>query len=156
MDGRYQVTNEIVISAALSDEALRALADEGFQAVVNLREAGESDQPLSPDAEGDVVRSAGVEYFHHPISVARFTPEQVDEFRNRLRDLPRPVLIHCSTGARSGAFALMDLALAEGWSGALTLDKAEQMGIKLEADLAERVKAYIDSRQTTATFHEYP
>ena len=48
-------------------EELAALKAEGYTAVVNLRTAGEPDQPLDPTAEGEVVREAGLEYLHVPI-----------------------------------------------------------------------------------------
>ena len=42
-------------------EELERLAQAGFKTVVNLRMAGEPNQPLSPEAEGDVARQAGLD-----------------------------------------------------------------------------------------------
>ncbi len=44
-------------------EELERLAQEGFKAVVNLRTADEPNQPLSPEAEGEVARKAGLDGF---------------------------------------------------------------------------------------------
>ncbi len=109
-------------------EALGRLAQEGFRAVVNLRMAGEQDQPLSPQAEGEVVRQAGLAYVHISVAGAGWKPEQVNGFREELSKLPGPVLVHCASGKRSGAFAMLHVASQEKLTGEDTLVQAKKLG----------------------------
>ena len=56
LNGRFAVS-----TAPPSEGDLRALAEDGYKAVVNLRCQDEADQPLAPDREGEVVASLGLE-----------------------------------------------------------------------------------------------
>ena len=67
-------------------EELERLAQDGFKTVVNLRTAGEQNQPLSPEAEGEVARKAGLDYLHIPVVSTDPRPEQVDQFREKLSE----------------------------------------------------------------------
>ena len=49
---------------------LRALKDEGYVGVVNLRNDGEPEQPLGTAAEGERVRSLGMDYVHYGVGSA--------------------------------------------------------------------------------------
>ena len=109
-------------------EELERLAQAGFKTVVNLRTAGEPNQPLSPEAEGDVARQAGLDYLHIPVASTDPRPEQVDQFRAQLAELPGPVLVHCASGKRSGAFAILQLANQENLSGEDALARARTLG----------------------------
>ncbi|MCB4824659.1 beta-lactamase hydrolase domain-containing protein [Roseicella aerolata] len=116
------------------------MAQEGFKTVVNLRTAGEQNQPLSPEAEGEVARKAGLDYLHIPVASTDPRPEQVEQFREKLSGLPGPVLVHCASGKRSGAFAILQLATQEGLSGEDALARARTLGFdwkspELEASL---------------------
>ena len=61
------LNDSFAVSAAPPSEGdLRALAEDGYKAVVNLRCQDEADQPIAPDREGEVVASLGLEYRHLP------------------------------------------------------------------------------------------
>ena len=50
------LNDSFAVSAAPPSESdLRALAEDGYKAVVNLRCQDEADQPIAPDREGEVV-----------------------------------------------------------------------------------------------------
>ena len=76
LNGRFAVS-----TAPPSEGDLRALAEDGYKAVVNLRCQDEADQPLAPDREGEVVASLGLEYCHLPVAGGTISDELVDEFR---------------------------------------------------------------------------
>lgn len=126
-------------------EELEHLAREGFKTVVNLRTAGEQNQPLSPEAEGEVARKAGLDYLHIPVASTDPRPEQVDQFREKLSGLPGPVLVHCASGKRSGAFAVLQIARQEGLSGEAALARAKELGFDWKIPALEAfVVRYLD------------
>lgn len=116
------------------------------QSVVNLRTAEEDDMPLSSQEEGEIVRELGMEYLHLPVSGSNLDSEKVDRFRQETAKLPEPILVHCHTGRRSGAFVMMDVAVKKGMSGKETVQKAKDMGFKCDVPrLEEFVENYVDS-----------
>ena len=126
-------------------EELGHLAQEGFKTVVNLRTSGEQNQPLSPEAEGEVVRAAGLSYANIPVASTGPLPEQVDQFRQELAKLPQPVLVHCASGKRSGAFAIAHLARQDGLLGEDALAKAQALGFDWKSpELEGFVRRYVD------------
>ncbi|MDQ6878646.1 MAG: protein tyrosine phosphatase family protein [Candidatus Dormibacteraeota bacterium] len=129
-------------------EELERLAQEGFKTVVNLRTAGEQNQPLSPEAEGEVARKAGLDYLHIPVASTDPRPEQVNQFREKLSELPGPVLVHCASGKRSGAFAILQLADQEGLSGEDALARARTLGFDWKSpELEGFIKRYLDQHR---------
>jgi protein tyrosine/serine phosphatase len=76
--------------------------EKQIRAVLNLR--GRHPGTGWYDNEVKVTRAAGIQHFDYPISAKReLTSGQVNEIIVLLRDLPRPVLVHCEAGAdRSG------------------------------------------------------
>ena len=143
LNGRFAVS-----TAPPSEGDLRALAEEGYKAVVNLRCQDEADQPLAPDREGEVVASLGLEYCHLPVAGGTISDELVDEFRASVEALPKPVLVHCASGKRAGAFTIMHLASQQGMSGDATLQKAADMGFVCDEPALENfVRNYVDRAQ---------
>ncbi len=129
-------------------EELARLAQEGFKTVVNLRTAGEQNQPLSPEAEGEVARQAGLDYVHIPVASTDPRPEQVDQFRKKLAGVPGPVLVHCASGKRSGAFAILQVASQERLLGEAALSRAKELGFDWKSPQLEGfVRHYLDQRQ---------
>ena len=126
-------------------DELAHLAQEGFKTVVNLRTSGEQNQPLSPEAEGEIARAAGLHYANIPVASTGPLPEQLDQFQQELAKLPQPVLVHCASGKRSGAFAIAQLANQEGLSGEEALAKAQALGFDWKSpELEGFVRRYVD------------
>jgi uncharacterized protein (TIGR01244 family) len=142
---RHKISDQVTVGAQVSEEEVRRLPQEGFRTVVNLREPGEQEQPISPDDERKFVEAAGMKYLHIPVSGKDMKPELVDRFRQELKTLPGPVFVHCHKGKRAGAFAMMAAAVDAGWSGEQTVETAEQMGFKCDTpQLKEFVTSYVD------------
>lgn len=146
MPDHMQINDELTVGGHPTESEIQTLATEGFKSVVNFRTAGEDDQPLSPDEEQREVVAAGMEYLHVPVSMKSIDQAKVDEFRQRLKSLPKPVFAHCKTGKRAGAMTMMHVAVESGMSGTQTIQKAEEMGFKCDVPkLEEFVKTYVDS-----------
>lgn len=145
MQERMKISDQITVGAQPTAAQLQELAQEGFKSVVNLRTPGESDQPLSPEEEGNKVRALAMKYLHIPVSSQAIQPEQVDQFREHIRQLPGPVFVHCHQGKRAGALVMMQGAIEAGWTGDQALQTAQEMGFQCDVPaLAEFVKGYID------------
>ena len=100
---------------------------------------------MPPDEEGAFAREANLDYLHIPVDSSRLDQAQVDDFRERIAQLPAPYYIHCAGGGRAGAFALMHLAIENGWSGEETLERAGDLGVAIERpEVAEFVKGYVN------------
>lgn len=145
MIDRIKISDRLYVGAQPDEDQLRDMARDGIKAVVNLRANGEEDQPLSPEAEGVRAREQGLQYLHIPVSSKHMRPEQVDQFREELGHLPGPVFVHCHTGKRAGAFAMMHAAVEAGMTGEQALEQAERMGFECDVPaLKEFVRGYVD------------
>jgi uncharacterized protein (TIGR01244 family) len=146
MQERMKLNEQLTVGAQPSAEQLQELKQQGFKSVVNLRTAGEAEQPLSPQQEGEKVQQLGMQYLHIPVSPEQMRPELVNEFRRKLDDLPAPVYVHCQSGMRAGAFSMMHMAVENGMSGEQTIDQAMQMGFECDKpEIKKFVQGYIDS-----------
>ncbi|MFO0794164.1 MAG: hypothetical protein U0586_08860 [Candidatus Brocadiaceae bacterium] len=48
MKDRIKISDKVISSSQPSEEEIKKLPQQGFKSVVNLRAAGEDEQPLSP------------------------------------------------------------------------------------------------------------
>jgi uncharacterized protein (TIGR01244 family) len=145
MDKVMKISDQVTVGAQPSEDQLQQLGKQGFKSVVNFRTEGEEDQPLSPKAEGEQVKAAGMTYLHVPVSMKSMGPEQVDQFREKYAALPKPVFAHCKSGKRAGAMVMMHMAVEQGMTGEQTLQQAEKMGFECDQpELKEFVKSYVD------------
>lgn len=123
------------------------LAEDGFAAVVNLREEGEPDERMSPAEEGEAVRACGMSYLHVPFSLQdeAAASAAVDDFRREMSGLAGRVLVHCGSGRRAAALTAIHLGLKEGMRGEEVVAMARDWGCALEpARLADFVSSYVD------------
>lgn len=70
-----QINDQVSVGPQPSEEEPQKLGQQGFKTVVNFRTEGEEEQPLSPQAEGEKAKSAGMEYLHLPVSTEAMGPE---------------------------------------------------------------------------------
>ena len=93
------------VSAApqLEPAAMALLAEAGFKSVINNRpdHEGGADQPTSAAIEA-AAAAAGLIYAHLPVAPGYQSPEEIARFRELLDALPKPMLVFCRTGTRSG------------------------------------------------------
>jgi uncharacterized protein (TIGR01244 family) len=145
MENQIKINEQITVGAQPTEAELRTLNQKGFKTVINLRVRNEEDQLILPEDEGEKVRDLGMTYLNLPVSASEIRVEQVDDFRNAVDKLPKPIFVHCNAGKRSGAFAMMQQAAEQGWSGDETLRKAEEMGFECDSpELIDFVKEYVD------------
>lgn len=109
------------------------LKEEGVRSIVNLRLDNEENQPLRPKEEGEMVAKLGMEYLHLPVSSRDANSAQVEQFCQKLEELPKPVFVHCQGGTRAGAFCLMHLGRKAGWDTKQALERGEKAGFQCES-----------------------
>jgi uncharacterized protein (TIGR01244 family) len=95
-----RIKPDLATAGQPTPEALRALKQQGFRTVINLRAESE---PGVKEEEA-IVRAEGLEYVSVPVTPASFGQRQVDEVAKLLDD-PKsgPILLHCGSANRVGA-----------------------------------------------------
>ncbi len=96
------VAPDVCVAPQLGPEAMAEAARLGFRSVVNNRPDFEHgpDQPTNAAIEAAAL-AAGLEYRFLPVDGGYQSPEQIAAFAQLLKELPRPVLAFCRSGARS-------------------------------------------------------
>ena len=81
--------------------------------MVNLRNAGEADQPMGPAEEGERVRALGMDYLHRGVGghPGRSRGSRRSAFLDR--HAGDRVLVHCRKGGRAAALVLIHQARAK-------------------------------------------
>lgn len=61
-----EISHWLTVGGQPTADDLKALKKQGFRSVVNLRRAGENNQPLTPEKERAEAEAAGLAYYHLP------------------------------------------------------------------------------------------
>lgn len=145
MPDRMQINDDVTIGAQPTEAELKAMSEDGFRTVINVRTDEEEMQPMSPGQEAKVAKERGMTYHHLPFDPEQAGREQVDRFRQILADSPKPAFVHCKLGKRAGALVMMDHAVRQHWTGDQTLEKADEMGFECENEtIIELVRDYVN------------
>lgn len=149
MNFQKSITPNITIADQPTDQDLLDCKYEGYAGVVNLRNDGEPEQPMSTSAEGERVRSVGMEYLHYgvggkPLDAPGVTG--VCDFIDRVTANGSKVLIHCRKGGRAAALVLIQQARARGWSASQAIEKGRAAGLVVEGPLQAVVENYLSGR----------
>lgn len=97
-----QLTDDVSVAPQLTPPAMAEAARAGFRSVINNRPDFEEGprQPTNASIEA-AARAAGLEYRFLPVNSAYQSPEEIAAFAQLLKELPRPLLMFCRSGARS-------------------------------------------------------
>lgn len=96
------VAGDVFVAPQLGPADMAEAARAGFRSVVNNRPdlEGGPDQPTHAEIAA-AAAAAGLEYRYLPVNGAYQSPEEIAAFAALLRELPRPLLAFCRSGARS-------------------------------------------------------
>ncbi len=96
------IASDVWVAPQLTPDAMAQAAQQGFKSVVNNRPDFEHgpDQPTNAQIEAAAL-AAGLQYRWLPVDGGFQSPEQIAAFAQLLKDLPRPLLAFCRSGARS-------------------------------------------------------
>lgn len=148
MQDTVQVNDRITIAKfAPEADQIRQAAQEGFQSLINMQTADEDDKlKMKPEEERQEAEKAWLTFLHHPVDGEKLSDDLVDEFRQKATSLAAPVLVHCASGKRSGAFVMMHIGCEQGMTGEEVIQKAEEMGFECDTlQLEDFVKSYVDN-----------
>ncbi len=106
-----EIKNMVVVSDRLAtagqptEDQLRALADDGWEVVVNL---GLMDARYCLDDEAGLVKASGMQYYHIPVEFSAPAPQQLAAFFDVLdRHAGHKVLVHCAANYRVTCFVAL-------------------------------------------------
>ncbi|WP_422931298.1 beta-lactamase hydrolase domain-containing protein [Singulisphaera sp. PoT] len=145
MNFQRAITPAITIADQPTAEDLEALKGQGYVGVVNLRNDGEPEQPLSTSAEGEKVKGLGLDYVHYGVGSAPLTEQGVTAVSDFLskHGADGKVLVHCRKGARAAALVLLHEAKLQHWSPEEALANGRAMGLEVEGGLKNLVENYL-------------
>jgi uncharacterized protein (TIGR01244 family) len=128
MKDPFKVNAKISAGGQPSEEDIAALKAAGVKKIINLRRAGEPNQPLDPDAEGKAADAAGIQYLHIPVDPKNLQPASAEAVAKAIEASDGPVYVHCAAGGRGVSHALLAEAKANGSSADDVLKKAAEIG----------------------------
>jgi uncharacterized protein (TIGR01244 family) len=121
------VNDQVTTAAQPKDTAYEKLAANGFRAVLNLRTDKEG---VDLAHERELVEKAKMKYINIPVNGSDPKKEQVDEFLKVVKDKANyPLLIHCASANRVGAFWMIYRVVEFDWSEEKALEEATQVGL---------------------------
>jgi len=140
-----KVNDDISVATFDPDEnSFKTFADKGFKSVINLQTYDE-EQNVSQDREEELVGENNLAYRHFGVSEDNLSTSMVDDFRHELQNLPTPIVVHCKSGKRSGAFVMMHMGCQKNMSGEEVVQKAKDMGFECDVPaLEEFLKKYVN------------
>ena len=151
MNVKRSITPGITIGDQPTEADLKALKDEGYVAVVNLRNDGEPEQPLSTSAERERAEALGLDYLHYGVGSAPLSEEGVSSVGRFLDEhTDGKTLVHCRKGGRAAALVLIYKAEAESWPPDEAVARGNALGLGVEGGLRQLVETYLRKRRPEA------
>lgn len=108
-----QLSGRLATGGQPSEDELVAVADSGYEMVVNL---GLTGAPYALDDEQGLVQALGLEYVHIPVAWERPEPEALQRFFALMGTIEnRRVFVHCAANKRVSVFLALYRILEQGW-----------------------------------------
>lgn len=143
MENVKQINDNLAVATnQVTREQLHQAAVEGFKSVMNLRDPHEEGFMCDEKQQAE---AAGLDYVNVPVKPNEMTEELADRVLAEMNKLPKPALIHCKSGMRSGAMALMNVAISQGISPEEAMQKGREMGFDCDSSpqMKEFFKHYV-------------
>lgn len=97
------ISDEFSVAGQVNTDDIALLDAMGFRSLVCNRPDGEAlDQPLFETIR-NVAKRSNIETAYLPVKAGVPTDDDVEQLRDLVERLPKPVLVYCGTGARSEA-----------------------------------------------------
>ncbi|BAZ37061.1 glutathione S-transferase-like protein [Calothrix sp. NIES-4101] len=124
-----KISNNLSAAGQVTPEELQQAAAKGFRSVLNLRSPNE---PGFLEDEQQKAQTAGLEYANVPLIPADGNQNLTEEAIQQIKNLPKPILIHCAAGGRASGIALIATAIEENLTYEQIVHKAAELNISLE------------------------
>jgi uncharacterized protein (TIGR01244 family) len=145
IDQYHRVTDRVATGAQPTPEQVTALSDEGFNAIVSLREESEfNDGPQSQAA-----RKAGIQFIRVPVSNQNPADAAVDQFLTATDDEGLyPIFVYCASANRAAALWMIRRVLRDGWTVQAAEEEAARSGLT-KAAMRDFARGYIERHGPT-------
>ncbi len=131
----------VACGGATDTAALEGLKNDGFKAVINLRQATE--QGANIDENAARAKVLGLNYIHLPFNGQAPDAKIVDDFLAAVANKAnQPVFIHCGSASRVGAVWMVKRVLQDGWTIEKATEEAKLIGLR-SAPLEQFALKYI-------------
>ena len=118
----------VACGGATETAALGGLKNDGFKAVINLRQA--SERGANVEENKAKATELGLKYIHIPFNTAAPENKTVDEFLATITDKSnQPVFIHCASANRVGAVWMVKRVMQDGWPIEKATEEAKAIGL---------------------------
>lgn len=135
----------VACGGATETGALEGLKNDGFKAVINLRQATEVGANIEENAAR--AKALGLTYIHIPFNTQAPETKPVDDFLAAVSNKAnQPVFIHCGSANRVGAVWLTKRVLQDGWPVEKATEEAKMIGLR-SAPLEQFAIKYIQDHQ---------
>src|SRR5690554_4990638 len=94
------LTSDLAVASQLSVADVQAAKDAGFNTIINNRP--DNEEPGQPD-NGQIARAAsdlGLDFHYLPVISGQLLDSNIEDFKQLLPELRRPVLMFCRSGTR--------------------------------------------------------
>jgi uncharacterized protein (TIGR01244 family) len=126
IDRFQRVTERVAIGGQPTPEQVMALSHEGFNAVINLREASE----FNDGPQARAARDSGILFVRVPLSREKPEDAAVEKFLAATDDQALyPVFIYCASGDRAAALWMIRRVVRDGWALADAEAEADRAGL---------------------------
>jgi uncharacterized protein (TIGR01244 family) len=118
----------VACGGATQTAALEGLKNDGFKAIINLRQASENGANVEESRAK--ATELGLKYLHIPFNAASPENKTVDDFLAAIADKSnQPVFIHCASANRVGAVWLVKRVIQDGWTVEKATEQARLIGL---------------------------
>lgn len=131
LPNRAEPIENLIVSGQPSAAQIKALSQEGFVTVINLRRDGEFDE----FDEEELVTGLGMKYVHIPVkNIKSIDEEDAEALHTAVSDAQGPVLLHCTIGWRAAGLLAIERYLKHGASP----DEAHRVAVAAHMEHAGR------------------
>lgn len=119
----------VACGGATETSALEGLKNDGFKAVINLRQASEPGANIPENSAR--AKALGLNYLHIPFNAQAPEQKSVDDFLAAVANKAnQPVYVHCGSANRVGAVWLVKRVLQDGWTIEKASEEAKLIGLR--------------------------
>ncbi|MAY58154.1 MULTISPECIES: bifunctional protein tyrosine phosphatase family protein/NAD(P)/FAD-dependent oxidoreductase [Pseudoalteromonas] len=147
-----RVTPELSVSAQIRLNDLQHIKEQGFKSIVCNRPDGEGADQISFAAIEKQANNLGLNCHYLPVVSSKVTDDDIKNFENIVRDLPKPILAYCRTGTRS--ITLWAMSAPKTYSHEEILNLSQKAGYDLSG-VIRRLKNNGETQISKADF-AYP
>jgi uncharacterized protein (TIGR01244 family) len=118
----------IACAGATSPDAIPAIKEMGYKAIINMRLA--SEPGANVDAEAAAAKAAGLNFVHIPFNASSPDPAVPEAFIAAVTNPENePAFIHCASGNRVSAMWMIKRMLVDHWDAERAGAEAAELGL---------------------------